>query len=120
LKNFINLKSVLLGEKDDLGKKDFEELSDDTFKGNIFFKPITVTTIDHVVYAFVHGFRQADFALGNLQNAIIIFDEVHYYEEKTLNHLFTLFKLLREFEIPHRLMSGTYARFHKKRMQINI
>ncbi|MBI5460452.1 CRISPR-associated helicase Cas3' [Methanobacterium sp.] len=113
-KSFIKLKSVLIGEKDDLDKKTFEELSGDTFKGNIFFKPITVTTIDHVIYSFVHGFRQADFALGNLQNAIIIFDEVHYYEEKTLNHLFTLFKLLREFEIPHLLMSGTLPDFIKK------
>jgi CRISPR-associated endonuclease/helicase Cas3 len=113
-KSFIKLKSVLIGEMGDLGKKDLEELSDETFQGNIFFKPITVTTIDHLIYSFVHGFRQADFTLGNLQNAIIIFDEVHYYEEKTLNHLFTLFKLLREFEIPHLLMSGTLPDFIKK------
>lgn len=113
-KSFIKLKSVLIGEKDDLDKKDIEGLSGETFEGNIFFKPVTVTTIDHLIYSFVHGFRQADFALGNLQNAIIIFDEVHYYEKKTLNHLFTLFNLLREFKIPHLLMSGTLPDFIKK------
>jgi len=113
-KSFIKLKSILIGEKGDLDKNGLEELSGETFKGNIFFKPVTVTTIDHLIYSFIHGFRQADFAVGNLQNGIIIFDEVHYYEKKTLNHLFTLFKLLRKFEIPHLLMSGTLPDFIKK------
>ena len=81
------------------------------FKGNVFFKPITVTTIDHVIYSFVHGFSQSDFALGNLQTSVMIFDEVHYYEENTLNHLYTLFGFLKEMNIPHILMSGTLPNF---------
>lgn len=92
-------------------EKDLEEIRSETFKGNIFFKPITITTIDHIVYSFVKGFRQADFALGNLQNAVIIFDEIHYYEKVTLEHLITLFSLLREMDIPHLLMSGTLPEF---------
>ncbi len=64
-----------------------------------FFKPITVTTIDHIIYSFVHGFNQSDFALGNLQSAVLIFDEVHYYETKTLNHLYSLFNILKMMNI---------------------
>ncbi len=87
------------------------DISSETFKGNVFFKPITVTTIDHVIYSFVHGFNQADFALGNLQSSVIIFDEIHYYEKNTLNHLYTLFGFLKEMNIPHILMSGTLPNF---------
>lgn len=112
-KSFIKLK----GEKkeqlevDELTPEDLDEIKGENFKGNVFFKPITVTTIDHLIYAFVHGFRQADFALGNLQNAVIIFDEAHYYEKQTLEHLVTLFKILKKMQIPHLLMSGTLPDF---------
>jgi len=64
-----------------------------------------------LIYSFVHGFSQSDFALGNLQNAVIIFDEVHYYDKKTLNHLYTLYDILRKMNIPHILMSGTLPNF---------
>lgn len=89
----------------------FDEVWSENFKGNIFFHPITVTTIDHLILSFVHGFSQADFALGNLQDAVIVFDEVHYYEQKTLGHLYTLFSILKEMEIPYLLMSGTLPSF---------
>lgn len=91
--------------------KNSSDIQSEVFKGNIFFKPITITTIDHLIYSFVHGFNQADFALGNIQNSVIIFDEVHYYDQKTLNHLFTLYGLLKKMNIPHLLMSGTLPNF---------
>jgi len=116
-KSFIKLKSEVMKENEDLSKEDIEEIQGDVFKGNVFFKPITVTTIDHLIYSFVHGFRQADFALGNLQNATIIFDEVHYYEKHTLNHLTTLFRLLKQFDIPHLLMSGTLPNFIREELE---
>ncbi len=107
-KSFIKLKN---SENDIESEKDLEEIKDENFKGSIFFKPITVTTIDHVIYSFVHGFSQADFALGNLQNSVIVFDEIHYYEKCTLEHLLTLFDILRRMKIPHLLMSGTLPNF---------
>ncbi|NMC68266.1 MAG: CRISPR-associated helicase Cas3' [Spirochaetales bacterium] len=116
-KSFIKLKSEAKKDNEDLNKEDIDEIQGDVFKGNIFFKPITVTTIDHLIYSFVHGFRQADFALGNLQNATIIFDEVHYYEKHTLNHLTTLFRLLKQFDIPHLLMSGTLPDFIRDELE---
>ncbi len=114
-KSFIKLKEALKVVPDE--EKDLEEIKSENFKGNVFFKPITVTTIDHVIYSFVHGFSQADFALGNLQNAVIIFDEVHYYEKRTLEHLLTLFDILRKMDIPHLLMSGTLPDFIIERLK---
>lgn len=104
---------------EDIDYKSYDILKDDVFKGNVFFKPITVTTIDHLAYSFVHGFSQADFACGNLQNAIIIFDEVHYYEQHTLNILLRLFSILRKMEIPHLLMTGTAPEFLIKELKNN-
>src|SRR3989338_3100527 len=55
-------------------------VKDETFKGEIFFYPITVTTVDHLLYAFIHGYSKADISLGNIQTSAIIFDEIHYYD----------------------------------------
>ena len=114
-KSFVKLKTEKLKERKEeeyeFTEEDIEEMSGENFKGNIFFKPITITTIDHLILSFVHGFPQADFALGNLQNSVIVFDEVHYYERQTLKHLVDLFKILRSMQIPHLLMSGTLPDF---------
>lgn len=116
-KSYIKLKQEKEKEKIELEEKDIDDIRGETFKGNIFFNPITVTTIDHLIYSFIHGFSQGDFALGNVQNSILIFDEVHYYEKKTLEHLTTLFKILNKKEIPHFLMSGTLPEFIKKEIR---
>ncbi len=96
--------------------KSYNLVRDDNFKGKVFFKPITVTTIDHIAYSFVHGYNQADFALGNLQNSIIIFDEIHYYEIHTLNILLRMFSILKKMKIPHLLMTGTAPEFLLKEL----
>lgn len=88
-----------------------EKAWDENFKGNIFFKPITISTIDHVLYSSIHGFSQADFGFGNLQNSVIVFDEAHYYEKITIEHLISFYKLLSELKIPHILMTGTLPQF---------
>jgi len=97
--------------EEDLDYESLEEVRGENFKSNIFFKPINVTTIDHLVNSFIHGFPQADFAVGNLQNSVIVFDEVHYYEQQTLEHLMTLLELLRKMRLPALLMSGTLPEF---------
>ena len=88
-----------------------QKIGDENFKGEVFHKPLTITTIDHLIYSFIHGYKKSDFALGNIQNAVIIFDEVHYYEKTTLSHLCELFSILKEMDIPHLLMSGTIPNF---------
>ncbi len=114
-KSFIKLKEEIDRREND-EEKDYGEIRSENFKGEVFFKPITITTIDHLIYSFVKGFPQADFAMGNIQNAVIIFDEVHYYEKFTLEHLITLFDLLRQLDIPHLLMSGTLPDFVLKKL----
>jgi len=109
-KSFIKLKAEKKRETEE-DELDLEEIQGENFKGNVFFKPVTVTTIDHLLCSFIHGFSQADFALGNLQNSVIIFDEVHYYAKETLEHLITLFGLLKKMGVPHLLMSGTLPDF---------
>lgn len=114
------LKEEKGANEDELTEEYLEEVKGENFKGNIFFKPITITTIDHLILSFVHGFNQADFTLGNLQNAVVIFDEVHYYERLTLEHLITLFGILKEMGIPNLLMSATLPDFFvKKAKEIN-
>lgn len=113
-KSFVKLKGEKERDKEDeedLTTEDLDEVRGENFKGNVFFKPITVTTIDHMIYSFIHGFSQADFGLGSLQNSIIVFDEVHYYEKQTLEHILTLFELFKKIKIPHLLMSGTLPNF---------
>lgn len=104
-------KSMIKLKNEEDEEKDISEVKEESFKGNIFFKPITVTTIDHLILSFVHGFSQSDFALGPLQNSVVVFDEVHYYEKQTLDHLVTLFNILDQMNIPHLLMSGTLPEF---------
>lgn len=117
-KSFIKLKEERKQELDeDLDELDLDEIKSENFKGNVFFKPVTVTTIDHLFYSFVHGFPQADYALGNLQNAVIVFDEVHYYNKKTLEHLVTLLEILKMMGIPHLLMSGTLPEFFVEKVK---
>ncbi len=83
----------------------------ENFWSEVLAKPITVTTADHLLFTFVHGFRQSDFALGCLQTAAVVFDEVHCYDRKMLAELRELFKLLRAMHIPHLIMSGTLPKF---------
>lgn len=122
-KSLIILKDAMKHEAESNENLDYESVEDveeakgENFKGNVFFKPINVTTIDHLVYSFIHGFSQADFAAGNLQNAIIVFDEVHYYEKQTLEHLMTLLELLQKMRIPALLMSGTLPEFFIKKVK---
>jgi CRISPR-associated endonuclease/helicase Cas3 len=115
-RSFVKLKEEVEEKSEDDEWRNTNEIRGEVFKGNVFFKPITITTVDHLLYSFVKGFRQADFALGNLQNSVIVFDEVHYYEKMTLEHLLTLFRILVNMDIPHMLMSGTLPDFMLRKL----
>ena len=111
-RELVRLQLAKEGIGDDLDPDTERELAQsENFWSEVFAKPITVTTADHLLFTFVHGFRQADFALGCLQTAAIVFDEVHCYDRKMLAELRELFKLLRKMGIPHLVMSGTLPEF---------
>lgn len=77
------------------------------FWSEVLAYPLVVTTADHLLYAFVHGFPQADFALGMLQSAAVVFDEVHAYDDQMQAELREAMALLRAMGIPHLIMSAT-------------
>jgi CRISPR-associated endonuclease/helicase Cas3 len=67
----LNLEKQKEGEEELHPDLERELAHEENFWGEVIAKPITVTTVDHLLYTFVHGYRQADFALGNLQTAAI-------------------------------------------------
>jgi CRISPR-associated endonuclease/helicase Cas3 len=95
-------------EADDIKEEDIKSL---VFDEKVFDKPVTITTIDHLIYSLVHGYKQADFALGNILNSVIILDEIHYYESHTLRYILDSLKILRDLKIPYIAMSGTLPSF---------
>lgn len=92
--------------KEDLGNN-WSGLRSEVFKNNIFQKTINLTTIDHLLYSVLHCHKHADLAFGNIQQSVIIFDELHYYEDVTLQKIGECFRLLKEMNIPHLIMSAT-------------
>ena len=103
-------------EENDMEK---EDVMAQVYDEKVFLKPVIVTTIDHLIYSLVHGYKQADFALGNILNSVVIFDEIHYYENHTLRYILDCFEILRELHIPHIAMSGTLPDFIIKRLNNN-
>jgi CRISPR-associated endonuclease/helicase Cas3 len=110
-RSFAELKEYF-SDKDDT--VDVDDVRKEQFQGETLWKSVTITTVDHLLYAFVHGYPQADFSLGHLQQSAIIFDEVHYYDKVMLGHLKQLFSILRAWNVPHLLMSGTFPSFLRK------
>jgi CRISPR-associated endonuclease/helicase Cas3 len=82
----------------------------------LFLKPITVSTVDHVVYSLVHGHKHADYALGQILTSVVVFDEIHYYQFPTLSHICKAIDLLRELHVPTITMSGTLPEFLLERL----
>lgn len=107
------------------GEKEVEEedmlslLREENLWGEVMAKPVVITTLDHILYSFLHGFPQADFAFGNLQTSAIVFDEVHAYDYLMLSNLRSALQLLREMKIPHLLMSATLPRFLLRELRIS-
>ncbi len=73
----------------------------------VFNFPITVTTVDHLILSLIHGFKQADKSIINILHSMVIFDELHYYEPHTLEIILELQNILRCWNVPHLIMSGT-------------
>ncbi len=104
-----------------------EDENNEEFKFNVenntskvFGKPVVVTTIDHLLYSFVHGYKQADFALGNILNSVVIFDEIHYYDTHTLSYILEGLGLMHKLKIPNIIMSGTLPDFIVKKLKETI
>lgn len=107
LSRFVHyLEGKTITEDDDNVIQD-DDISTIVREEKVFLKPVTVTTVDHLVYSLVHGYKQADYALGNILTSVVIFDEIHYYEHHTLRYILEAMEILKKINVPHIAMSGT-------------
>lgn len=77
------------------------------FENSIYSKPITISTVDHLIMSLYHGYRFADRAFSNVASSLVVFDEVHYYEKHTMGAIAETMRRLTELEIPHLVMTAT-------------
>jgi len=77
------------------------------FQNSFYARPITISTVDHLLMSLYHGYKYADRAFFNVASSLVVFDEVHYYEGKTLNAIGVAMKLLTQLKIPHLIMTAT-------------
>ena len=86
-----------LKQKGDRGRDTARNLR---YGDRIFDKPVTITTIDHLVYTLVHGYKESDFALGKLLNSVIIFEGFNPNSRSSQRYLMDCIKLLWAMKIP--------------------
>lgn len=72
-----------------------------------FQRPVTVTTVDHVLSTLVNGYDWAGLARGNLVQSAVIFDELHAYDEHTTSHILGAIEALERVGVPWYVMSAT-------------
>ncbi|MDE0313922.1 MAG: CRISPR-associated helicase Cas3' [Candidatus Poribacteria bacterium] len=77
------------------------------FENSIYAKPITISTVDHLIMSLYHGYKFADRAFCNLASSLVVFDEVHYYEKHTMGAIAETMRKLTELQIPHLVMTAT-------------
>ena len=77
------------------------------FENSIYARPITISTVDHLIMSLYHGYRFADRAFSNIASSLVVFDEVHYYEKHTLGAIAETMRRLTELQVPHLVMTAT-------------
>lgn len=84
-----------------------------------YAKPLNISTIDHLLYSLLHCYRYADRAFGHLQTALIVFDEIHYYDPILLAKIGQCLFILRQLSIPHIIMSATMPYSFQRALQLD-
>ena len=77
------------------------------FENNFYAKPVTISTVDHLLMSLYHGYKYADRAFFNVVSSLVIFDEVHYYEGRTTAAIAEAMRCLTTLKVPHLLMTAT-------------
>lgn len=83
--------------------------SDAGQRAHIFSSPVTVATLDHLVFSLVHGFRYSDYALGNLLKSVVVIDGLPAPGSPALSYALDALSLLRKMNIPHLVIEGPVA-----------
>lgn len=74
---------------------------------DLFQKPYTVTTVDHVLNSLVNNYKNSNVARGNLLQSAIVFDELHAYDNYTAGNIISCIKKLNKLGIPWFITSAT-------------
>ena len=77
------------------------------FENNFYAKPVTISTVDHLLMSLYHGYKYADRAFFNVASSLVVFDEVHYYEGRTMEAIAESMRCLTQLKIPHLVMTAT-------------
>jgi len=88
-------------------EEDEEGLLAQEFENSFYAKPVTISTVDHLLMSLYHGYRYADRAFFNIASSLVVFDEVHYYENTTLEAIGEAMKVLTQLKVPHLVMTAT-------------
>lgn len=86
---------------------DLSEASLDRRARRWFQRPVTVTTVDHVLGTLVNGYDWASLARGNLLQSAVVFDELHAYDAHTTGHILGGIAALERVGVPWYVMSAT-------------
>ena len=84
-----------------------ENVKAQVFENNFYAKPITISTVDHLLMSLYHGYKYADRAFFNIASSLVVFDEVHYYQGRTIKAIATAMRHLTRLKIPHLVMTAT-------------
>ena len=96
------------GNDDDIDEDEIHNLiMAQVFENSIYAKPITISTVDHLIMSLYHGYKFADRAFSNVASSLVVFDEVHYYERHTLRAIAEAMRRLTKLQIPHLVMTAT-------------
>ncbi len=94
-------------EKQNEAEETNENVKAQEFENNFYAKPVTISTVDHLLMSLYHGYKYADRAFFNIASSLVVFDEVHYYQGKTTKAIATAIRRLTQLKIPHLVMTAT-------------
>ena len=84
-----------------------ENVKTQEFENNFYAKPVTISTVDHLLMSLYHGYKYADRAFFNIASSLVVFDEVHYYQGRTIEAIATAMRRLTRLKTPHLVMTAT-------------
>lgn len=82
-------------------------IAQQVFENHFFAKPVTISTVDHLLMSLYHGYKYADRAFFNVASSLVVFDEVHYYDGRTMGAIAEAMRRLTQLKIPHLVMTAT-------------
>lgn len=92
-----------------------ENVKAQEFENNFYAKPVTISTVDHLLMSLYHGYKYADRAFFNIAASLVVFDEVHYYQGRTIEAIATAMRHLTRLKVPHLVMTATIPDAIRKR-----